>query len=112
MSSSSTTTLCSRVGISLSEPRVVVTKKEEFRGAEEKANRDHYRVDGVVDEGLYLPFEDFFLEAPDLDGEVPQTDFCLQEDTLAQEAADLWFGDGDLVNDWVEEEVGIGGFGL
>lgn len=91
--------------------RVVVAKKDEFKGCKEEANGDHYKVEGGP---LTVAFEDFFLEG--VDPEVDPTpedrwDLVVFEETLAQEAADLWYGDGEIVNDWVEGVTGVEGTG-
>lgn len=74
--------------------RVTVVKKDDYKGIKEEANRQHYRVEGGP---LVVAFEDFWLR--ETRGE-REGDFMLDDDTVAQEAADLWFGDGLLVNDW------------
>jgi hypothetical protein len=81
--------------------KLVVTKKDEFKGQKEEANPEHYQVEGGP---LEMYFADFFLEHHDQghDG-YPQWDLCIDEKTFARDAAELWFGDGELVNDWVEE---------
>lgn len=82
--------------------RLVVTKKDEFKGRMEEANPDHYMVEGGP---LDMYFDDFFLEAPDQEGgegKLPQWDLRIEDEVFAREAAELWFADGELVNDWVE----------
>lgn len=80
--------------------KVVITKKDEFKGRDEEANPDHYQVEGGP---LDMYFDDFFLADPDQDNrEHPQWDLRIDDEIFAREAAELWFGDGELVNDWVE----------
>ncbi|OIW30537.1 hypothetical protein CONLIGDRAFT_713155 [Coniochaeta ligniaria NRRL 30616] len=80
--------------------KLVITKKEQFKGQKEAANPGHYLVEGGP---LGMYFDDFFLTAPDQHHpDYPQWDLCIEDDILAREAADLWYGDEDLVNDWVE----------
>ena len=95
--------------------KIVISKREEFKGVREEANADHYKVEGG---DLWIRFEDFFLEslADDTDEmwNAREGDhgpygslagLCVTQATLAQEAADLWFGDGELVNDWYEGKL-------
>lgn len=88
--------------------RVVVAKKDEFKGCKEEGDPHHYRVNGGP---LTVTFADFFLEEVIETGPDGQPDdrwdLFIHEDVLAQEAADLWFGDGELVNDWVEGAAGV-----
>lgn len=86
--------------------RLVVSKKDEFKGCKEQGDAHHYRVEGAP---LTVTFTDFFLEEVETGADgLPENrwDFFIFEHELAQEAADLWFGDGELVNDWVEAAVG------
>ncbi|KAB5559861.1 hypothetical protein GE09DRAFT_1220532 [Coniochaeta sp. 2T2.1] len=86
---------------------VVITKKEEFKGVREDSDHRHYKVEGGP---LRIGFVDFFLEEPSsefLRGKFPgredeDWDFELGDEWLAMEAADLWYADGMLVNDWRE----------
>jgi hypothetical protein len=74
--------------------KVVVVKRDEFKGIKEEANAGHYRVEGGP---LVVLFQDFWLRQA---REESECDLVISDETLAQEAADLWFGDGLAVNDW------------
>ena len=88
---------------------VVVAKKEEYKGVQEESDQRHYTVRGGP---LRLKFADFFIEEAAgseflrarFAGRKKEGDwdFVLGEEELASEAADLWFADGTLVNDWRE----------
>jgi hypothetical protein len=82
--------------------KVVVTKKDEFKGVAEAGLAEHYRVQGGP---LVVLYQDMWLTPPK---EERDRNLVLDDDTLAQEAADLWFGDGELANDWAKE-LGLSG---
>lgn len=87
--------------------KIVVTKKEEFKGTKEAANAGHYHVDGLMYDCFLVDFADIFLKDPVADGESNeerQWNFGLSGERIAGEVADLWFADGILANDWVAGE--------